>query len=818
MLSLGTKFGAYEILTPLLGGGMGLVYRARDTRLGRMVAIKILPEAAMRDQERVLRFEQEARAASALNHPNILTVYEFGQCDGIHYLASEFVEGSTLQELIATSMPLNKVLDIAIQAASGLAAAHAAGIVHRDIKPANLVVRPDGYVKILDFGLAKLTEANQLSVAATPGASTIDTGPLTEAGKILGTWLYMSPEQVRGLELDARTDIWSLGTMIYEMVTGHSPFSAPTVSDTISSILTRQPEPLTQVTASMPKQRQELFIVAPELQHVIDRALAKDREDRYQSAKDLGLDLKEIRKQIESPISDRRLSALTSAATATLTPARRITRREMLLLTGGGAVALASAGWFARNHFAAPAAHARMLSLAVLPLSNDSGDHEQDYFADGMTEILITYLARMSGLKRVISRNSVMQYRQPTRPLRDIAHDLGVDGLVTGAVLRSGQSVRITAHLIDPVSDRHLWDEVYDGDVSDVLALQSRVALHIAESIHLRLSQELETALAQSKPVNPSAQEAYLRGRFYWNKREPDDVRKALEYFEQAVQESPEYALGYVGIADSYVVLIDFGAADQQQLLGNARKAAIKALQLEPELAEAHASLAFINFADHFQLRESEKQFQNALRLNPNYATAAHWYAYLLAGEGRLDEALRTEKRALELDPFSPPINTYLACIHYLRREFQEAIQASRQALEMFPKYWPARLILALSYNFSGQVAQGIKEAEAARKTSAESPDALAFLGHIYAAAGEKRKALQALHDLRTLADKTYVSPADYAILYAAMDHDAAFQWLEKADQNGALWTIFLKTDPIFDKLRGDDRYALLLRNSGLAS
>lgn len=766
-LASGTKLGPYEIQSPLGAGGMGEVYRAHDTRLGRTVAIKVLSAESTRNPESLLRFEQEAKAASALNHPNILTVYDVGEAEGTRYIATEFVEGQTLRYLASDALPLLKALDIALQTALALAAAHAAGIVHRDIKPENLMLRPDGYVKVLDFGLAKLAEPGLTGAETDPHAPTAATA-LTKVGQIMGTWRYMSPEQVRGQEVDARTDIWSLGAVVYEMVCGQSPFQASTVSDTIAAILSREPPAASHAGKDAP----------PELEHILEKALAKDREERYQSAKDMALDLKKLKSDVEM----NRVIAAGRPSRPHLPPGRR-----------------------------------DINSVAVLPLSNYSHDKEQDYFVDGMTEILITALAKLGGFERVISRNSVMRYKETTKSIAEIARELRVDAFVTGAVMRSGNRVRIDAQLIEPDTDRHLWAETYEEDLRDVLALQGRVALNIAQSINLQVNPQAAAQLARNAPVNPAAQDAYLRGRFYWNKREADSVRTGLKYFEEAVREDPKYALGHVGIADSCLVLINFGTDNQDSWLVKARDACNRALELDSNLAEAHASLGCIHCMDHLRLKEAEKEFQISLRLNPNYATASHWYARLLCLAGRLDEALLKERRALELDSLSPVMNAFLGYIHYLRREPDLAIQHLHQTVEIYPNFWLAHILLALAQKLKGQTAQAIAEAETARELPGGGAFVLGVLGYVYASSGERGKALQVLAELDRTAAEGYVLPPYYATIYAALDHDRAFQWLNRGLEESSLWPLFLKSEPLLDGLRPDPRFADLLKRAGLA-
>jgi serine/threonine protein kinase len=635
---------------------MGEVYRARDVRLGRDVAIKVLPADVSEDPERLNRFEKEARAASALNHPNVVSVYDVGREGAVSYIAMELVEGQSLRELVATDLPpLRKALQIAAQIADGLAKAHSVGIVHRDLKPENVMVSKDGFVKILDFGLAKLTrpESAKALLSEMPTATRA-----TEPGIALGTVGYMSPEQVRGLPVDSRSDIFAFGAILYEMLIGRRAFRGDSPADTLSAILKEEPPELSRVGTEFP----------PALERVVRRCIEKNREERFESARDLAFALREA-------------GNLSMPSQASRAPARqRIRRLPAWALVLVGVVAVLAALLIGdvgglRRRLSRGATATRIESIAVLPLANLSGDPQQEYFADGMTEELISDLAKISAL-RVTSRTSVVRYKSSSKSLPEIAKELGVDAVVEGSVTRAGSQVKITAQLIDAVKDRHLWADPFQRELKDVLALQGEVARAIAGEIGVRLTPQERSRLADKKTVNPEAYEAYLKGQYHLFRRTASDAQKSLEYFQQAVEKQPDYALAYAGIAVAY----EQAAGSTQSLLSpkeafpRAKVAAMRAVELDSTLAEAYASLAWSSFIFDRDWTTAESQFQRALRLNTNYPMAHENYAMFLSRMGRFDEAIREMKRGQELDPLSLGGNTMMGIVLGLARRDDEAI------------------------------------------------------------------------------------------------------------------------------------------------
>ncbi len=614
----GTILGSYEILAPLGSGGMGDVYRARDRKLGREVAIKVLRPGIASDTTRLKRFEQEARTASALNHPNIVTIYEIGEHDGEHYIAMELVDGDTLRELLASGpVPPRKLLDLGKQIAEGLAKAHAAGIVHRDLKPENLMLSRDGYVKILDFGLAKLWPDPSGIGSEMATSDRLE----TEEGVIVGTVAYMSPEQAKGRPVDFRSDQFSLGAILYELATGTRPFERSSVAETLLAILREEPSPVASVNPSVP----------PHLVRILERCLAKDPQDRYDSTRDLA---REILASESSPLP-------LSAGAADRTPWR------MGALLAAAVLAILVVGIFlSRNHRGGDRSEGAPIepgiqSIAVLPLENLSGDPEQEYFADGMTEALITELSRFSAL-RVVSRTSVMRYKDTSLSLPEIGRELHVDAVVEGSVLKAEGRVRVTAQLIDARADRHLWAENYDRDLQDILALHSDVAREIARKVQVALTpaEESRLAEAEARPIDPEAYEAYLRGRYYFNRTSEADLEKGVYYFERALAREPRYAAAYSGLADSYNRLgMTLIGRPPGEMRSKAIAAASEALRIDGGLAEAHVSLGWAKFFDR-DWSGAEESFQRAMALNPKYAEAHQLYSLYLVALGRFDEAI----------------------------------------------------------------------------------------------------------------------------------------------------------------------------------
>ena len=853
-------FSHYRIVRKLDRGGVGEVYLAEDTRLGRLLAIKLLLPEHTQDPTRLRRFVQEARAASALNHPNILTVYEVGEAAGRHYIAAEYVEGETVRQKIRRG-PLEpaEALDIAAQAAEALAAAHARGIVHRDIKPENLMLRPDGYVKVLDFGLAKLTEPERAQgpVGETGGeAETIEL-LRTQPGKVMGTAWYMSPEQARGLPVDARTDIWSLGVVLYEMLSGRPPFSGETPSHVVVSILEDEPAPLAPSGEAGPSG------APPEVQKVVDRALSKRPEGRYQTIGEMLADLRALAgdhaqrsaaragatrartprgpergprdsgstpaagpgrtsESARVPGGPARTSGETRAAAHTSVVARltgRVARsdtetsgmgraRKRILLAVVLASTLAASGYLLYRRLAArPALNA----VAVLPLANASGDPSADWLSDGITESLINSLAPEPGLK-VMSRNAVFRYKgRQVEPAR-AARELGVGAVLTGEVMQRGDDLTVSVELINARDNTQLWGEKYVRKISDVLQVQEEIAGAIAGRLRSRLGAGGAGDGPKRYTRDSAAYQDYLRGRYFWNKRSEEGFRRTVGFFNQAIERDPSYALAYAGLADTYALMSDYSIVPPHEAMPRARAAAERALELDDALAEGHTSRAFVRMAYEWKWDEAEADFRRAIELNPNYATAHQWYASLLVQTGRAAEALSEIRFAQELDPLSSIISANAGLYLYYSRRYSEAERQLRKTLEVDDAFGVAHLYLGYVRLQQNEAARAVSEMERARELMGEDPETMAALGHAYAAAGRRAGALDMLGRLRARGRRGYVSPYFFAVVHAGLgDRDQAVGQLEQAYADRHPGMILLKFDPRFDPLRNDPRVARLI-------
>ena len=785
-LSPGTRLGPYEIVAPLGAGGMGEVWRARDSRLGREVAVKVLPPEFAADPERLKRFEREARATAALSHPNILAVHDVGTHEGVPYLVEELLEGESLRErLDRGGLTLSEAMRIAGEIAKGLAAAHEKGIVHRDLKPGNVFLTRDGTVKVLDFGLAKLLPTEPADEAETLTAATAT----TRLGGVLGTAAYMAPEQARGRPVDQRADVFAFGVVLYEMLAGERPFRGATGTEVMAAILTDEPAPL---PAGVP----------PGVAAVVGRCLEKDPDRRYQRGS-------ELRAALEAVQSG---SAAVSRPSWLAARPRWVFAAVMLVAAIAAVLALDPKSL--RSRMIGQGAAPRIASLAVLPLENLSGDPEQEYLADGMHEALITDLAQLSGLERVIARSSAMRYKGSTAPPGQIAKELKVAALVTGAVQRAGDRVRVTAHLIDPATESELWGHSFERSLQDVLSLQDEIVSAITSEIGLQLTAHETTRLSSARRVDPEVYEAYLRGSYHWQKMTPSDVDTAEKYFELAAAKDPSYAPIHEGMAWVWAVRQQLGWVSASAAGPEAKAAAQRAIALDERSGEAHEALALVLMVTDWDWQGSEAEWQKALEINPNNANAHAYYAHLLLALDRVGSAMEHSRRSLELDPFNPLFHGMYGMVLLSARRFDEAIEEARTALTMQPSLVAARSVLWNALVHTGRREEAL---DAQREWIAQDPERLAAFDRGRAEAGFEG----ALRELCEVLIARYRSGRYFGAhgiafnLLAAGDSERSLEWLEEGYRIRDPGLLYF-SNPTWDPLRSDPRFRALLRRIGL--
>jgi serine/threonine protein kinase/tetratricopeptide (TPR) repeat protein len=764
MVAVGTQLGPYQILASLGAGGMGEVYRARHVRLGREVAVKVLPEPFAQDADRRARFEREARVVAALSHPNILAIHDYGTEQGLVFAVMELLEGETLgQRLGKSALPWRKALEIGVELAEGLAAAHAKGVIHRDLKPDNVFLTSDGRVKILDFGLARLEPG-----AAVSG-ETKSFGPgHTEVGTVMGTVGYMAPEQLRGRTIDARADIFSLGCILYEMIAGQRAFVRETVADTTAAVLQGEP----------PELKGSVLRAVPEADRLVRHCLEKNPEQRFHSARDLAFAL-----------------------------------RAVLM---GSDVAKPAGSSKVRTRPAAPRRSKAIDSLAVLPFTNASTDANAEYLADGITESLIFSLSQLPKL-RVMARSTVFRYKGKEVDAQAVGRDLKVRAVLSGRVMVLGDRLVLRTELVDVADGSQLWGEQYSRPLADIFAVQEKISEEITDKLRVKLTGADKKKLSKRATEDTEAYHLYLKGRFHWGKRTEESFRKGIDFFQQAIDRDPGYALAYAGLADCYNMLGAYGAAPPRDVFPKAEAAARKALDIDETLAEAHTSLAWLLHGFRWDWAGADREFRRAIELNPSYATAHHWYAYHLMSLGQFAEASARLKLAQEQDPLSLIINANVAFCLYLQRQYDAALEQVGKVLETDALFPVAHVYRGRVLAQKGLYDDAVLDIQKGIGFSGGQTEFVAILGHVYALAGKTAEAAKVRDDLAQLAGRRYVPPYHLAMVSAGLgDTEQALAALERAHGERDGFLTYLKVEPMLDRLRPDPRFADLLRRVGL--
>jgi serine/threonine-protein kinase len=760
---IGRVVSRYRVLEKLGYGGMGVVYKARDIRLERFAALKFLGAAGSDNEFARMRFMQEARAASALDHPNICTIYGIEDTDdGQLFIAMSCYEGENLrQRLNRGLMSVKEAVAIATQIANGLGKAHEHGIVHRDVKPSNVMLTKDGGVKLLDFGVALLGESVRT----------------TKPGTSVGTPAYMSPEQVRGEPVDSRTDLWSLGVVLYEMLTDRLPFPSTEVYALLNAILTADVRPPGAVRQGIPAG----------LDGVLARILAKDREYRYPTAREF---VGELRGEMQGDGTVRDLSATRTSYTI---PAQGVSISTASLTRAG-------------------------ISILVLPFTNLSSDPENEYFADGLTEELITDLGQVAGL-RVVSRNSAFQFKGKPADVRKTGHELRVTSVLEGSVRKAGDRLRITAQLVNVLDGYQVWSQRYDRRVADVFAIQDEIVASIVSALRTTLTgAPSEMISSRRRPENMEAYNLYLKGRYHVNRQTPDGLRKAAEFFEKAIAEDPAYAPAWAGLADYYISMGFWSVLPSDEIWPKARRNAQRAVDLDPDLAHAQTALGYVRIFCDWDWQEAGRNFHRAVELSPGDSQAAYANGLYLTQMSRTDEALDEFRRALKLDPLAMNVNTGLALVYYYRREYDKAIAQGMKTLEMEPAYFEMRAAMGLIHLQTARFDEGLKYLEGVREESDDNPLILGLLGYGYGVAGKDDDARRVLNRLGDLAATKYVAPVSYALTHIGLgDHDGAFAWLDKAATAHDSLVCYLDVMPCYDPLRHDSRFPELRGRMGFA-
>ena len=833
-LAANTNLLHYRIVSKIGAGGMGEVYLALDTKLDRKVALKILPADLAANQDRMRRFVQEAKAAAALNHPNIATIHEIGEGDGVNFLAMEFIDGATLREKIHQKQTdLRKLMRYLQHVAEGLAKAHAAGIVHRDLKPDNIMITRDGHAKILDFGLAKLIGQQPMTGGDSSEVATAVMPQHSTPGTVMGTFGYMSPEQAQGKtkEIDQRSDIFSFGCILFEAATGKKPFEGESIIKSLHMVVYEPAPPLADLNPSAPA----------ELQRIVRRCLAKDADERYQSIKEVAIELKELRREMEGAAAldmtvppareessqrpgDAETRSVSAASTQPASMKSEASSAEYIvsgikrhkLAAVIAVVALIIGGVSLAAYLHARNTEVAIESIAVLPFENQNRDASVEWLSDGVTESIINNLAQLPNL-RVSPRGTVFHYKGTQKDPLAVGKELGVRAVLSGRFLQTGDDVTISVELVDVRDNKQLWGDRFNHKVSDALMMQQEISQQISERLRLKLSgAEQQKMMAKGNTTNPEAYQLYLKGKFYWNKRTGESLKQAVELYRQAIEKDPNYALAYSGLAETYVLFSSYDVAPANDSMPQAKAAALRALEIDDSLAEAHTALGFYLSNYQWDRDGSEKEYRRAIELNPNYATAHHWLGADLVYLKRFDDSLLELRRGEELDPLSPIIGTNLGDTLVFARRYDEAIAQYNRTVVRNPNFSYVHRALGWAYGAKGMYPEAIAETRRSLELNNGSAGK-GYLGLWLAKSGKRDEALKLLDELKQESARGYVQNYNFALIYMGLGNkEEALNYLEKHMSAHAETANQYAVAPELDDLRSEPRFKAMLKRMKL--